>query len=59
MERAFERLEKLNAVKYEQANAEAKGAAASGLRLPAKVATLRAGDSPESFQVIEFKTAGA
>ena len=36
MERAFERLEDLNAVKFEQADAEAKAEAAEGLQLPCK-----------------------
>ncbi len=42
MERAFERLEDLNAVKFEQAEseAEAKAEAAGGSRLPAKVPTV-------------------
>ena len=59
MERAFERLEKFNAVKYKQANAEAKATAAGGSRLPAKVATVRKRNSAKPPQVVEFKTVGA
>ena len=55
MERAFERLEKLNEVKFKQARAEAAG----GARLPAKVATARKRNSPKSSQIVEFKTVGA
>jgi len=39
MERAFERLERLNALKYEQAEAGAKAEATAGAKLPAKVPT--------------------
>jgi hypothetical protein len=59
MERAFERLEKLNGVKYKQARAEVKAAAAGGSRLPAKVATVKKRDSVKSPQVVEFKKVGA
>ena len=59
MERAFERLEKFNAVKYKQANAEAKATAAGGSRLPAKVATVRNRSLAKYPQVVEFKTVGA
>ena len=52
MERDFERLQKLNAVKPEQA-AEAAG---GGPKEPPKVKT---GCSVKSAQVIEFKIAGA
>ena len=59
MERAFERLEKLNAVKYEQAEAEAKAEAAGGSSLPAKVATSKRRTFKKSPQVVEIKRAGA
>jgi hypothetical protein len=36
MERAFQRLEELNAAKFDQAEAEVKAEAAKGPRLPAK-----------------------
>jgi integrase len=55
MERAFERLERLNEVKFQQARVEA----ASGCKLPAKVATVRKRNSPRSPQMVEFKTVGA
>ena len=62
MERAFERLEKLNAVKFEQAEteamAEAVAAGANGSSLPAKVATSKIVRSPKSSQVIELKKTG-
>jgi integrase len=59
MERAFERLEKLNTLKYEQAEAETKAEAAGGYPLPAKVPTARKQQSAESPQVVEFKNSGA
>lgn len=57
MERAFERLEKLNAVKFQQAAAEAE--ATGNSRLPAKVATVKKRISSKSPQIVEFKTVGA
>jgi integrase len=62
LERAFDRLEKLNAAKYEQAKAEAKAeAAASGAeggRLPAKVPTVKKAGLDKFQQVVEFKRTG-
>jgi integrase len=62
MERAFERLEKLNALKHEQAEAEAKAEAAAagaeGFRLPAKVATSKISHPRKSSQVVDFKRTG-
>ena len=58
MERAFERLEDLNALKFEQAEAEQKAEAAGGSRLTAKVATSKKAPSLKSSQVIEIKRAG-
>jgi len=58
MERAFNRLEKLNAVKYEQAEAETKAEAAAGSGLPAKVPTVPKPLSARSPQVIEIKRTG-
>jgi hypothetical protein len=55
MERAFERLQELNATKAEEAKAEAAVAGAEDTRLPAKVATSKNRVSRESLQVIEFK----
>jgi len=57
-ERAFERLEKLNAVKHEQATAEVKAEAAGGSRVPAKVAASKKAPAPKSSQVIEITRAG-
>jgi integrase len=45
MERAFERLEDLNATKFEQAKAEAVAVGAEGFGLPAKIATVKKPDS--------------
>jgi len=58
MERAFERLEDLNAVKFEQAKAEAKAEAAGGSGVPAKVTTVKKQRSRESSQIIEIKRTG-
>jgi integrase len=58
MERAFERLEDLNALKFEQAKAEEKAEAAGGSSLPAKVATSKKPPLRESSQVVEIKRAG-
>jgi len=59
MERAFERLEKLHAVKYEQAKAEANAGAAEGGTVPKESPKVKKGVRQKSAQVIEFKTAGA
>jgi integrase len=58
MERAFERLQDLNAVKFEEAKAKAQAAGAEGARLATKVATAQAGHSKKSSQVVEFKCTG-
>ena len=58
MERAFERLENLNAEKFEQVEAEAKAEAAGGSRVPAKVPTVKKPRLHDSPQVIEFKRQG-
>ncbi len=58
MERAFERLEDLNTVKFEQAEAEAKAEAAGGSSVPAKVPTVKTSRSRKSSQVIEIKSMG-
>jgi integrase len=58
MERAFERLEDLNAVKFEQAETEKKAEAAGGSGVPAKVPTVKLGRSRKSSQVIDIKRAG-
>jgi integrase len=58
MERAFERLEDLNAVKFEQAEAEAKAEAAGGFGVPAKVPTVKKPRSSKSSQVVEIKRTG-
>jgi len=59
MERAFGRMEKLNAVKHEQAEAEAKAEIAGDSGVPAKVATPKTLPFRKSSQVIEFKRTGA
>lgn len=55
MERAFERLEDLNAEKFEQVEAEAKAEAAGGSRVPAKVPTAKTQRPRKSVQVVEIK----
>ena len=56
MERAFERLEDLNAAKFDRAEAEAKAAGASSLS--AKVPTSKSRVSQKSSQVVQIKQAG-
>jgi integrase len=58
MERAFGRLQELNAVKYQQAEAEVKAEAAGGSRVSAKVATVKSDRLRKSSQVVEFKKKG-
>jgi hypothetical protein len=58
MERAFERLEDLNAVKFKQAQAEARSEAASGPRVPTKVPTARMRPTRISSQLIETTITG-
>ena len=58
MERAFERLQELNAAKAEEAKAEAAAAGAEGFRLPAKVATVKTRPSGKPSQVVAIKREG-
>jgi integrase len=62
LERAFERLEDLNAAKFQQAEAEVKAeAAAAGAgnsRLPAEVPTVKNRALPKASQVVVIKRAG-
>jgi hypothetical protein len=58
MERAFERLEELNAGKYQTAEAEAKAEAAGGSVLPANFTTVQKQRSEKSSQIIEIKRSG-
>jgi integrase len=55
MERAFERLEKLNAVKYEQAEAEVKAEAVGNHKIPAKLPTVKRPRESMAAQVVESK----
>ena len=58
LERAFERLEDLNATKFREAAAEVKAEAAAaggGSRLPAKVPTVRKQAGRKSAQLVELK----
>ena len=56
MERAFQRLEELNATKFEEAEAEAKKAqAVGGSHLPAKVPTVKNRSMHKRPQVVEIK----
>ena len=58
MERAFQRLEELNAAKFDEATAEAVAVGTEGSRLPAKVATVKNQLSHKSMQVVANKTTG-
>ena len=58
IERAFERLEELNAAKFDEAKAEAVAVDAEGSSLPAKVATVKKRISRKSSQVVETKITG-
>jgi integrase len=58
MERAFERLEELNAGKYLTAEAEAKAEATESPRLPADFTKARKTPSPRSSQIVEIKNTG-
>jgi len=58
MERAFDRLQELNATKIKQAEAEVKAEANGTSGLPAKVATPKKSVSRESRQVVAIKRAG-
>jgi integrase len=58
MERAFERLVDLNAVKFKQAKAEVKAEAAGGSRAPAKVITAQKPRFTKSSQVVELQRQG-
>jgi integrase len=57
MDRAFERLESLNAAKFQEAEIEAKEAA-GGSRVPAKIPTAKKSRSTKSLQMIDSKRAG-
>jgi hypothetical protein len=58
LEHAFERLQELNAVKFEEAKAEQGAAGAESPRPPAKVPTVNKGDHKKSQQVVEIKRSG-
>jgi integrase len=62
LERAFERLEDLNAAKFQEAEAEVKAEAvavgAEGFRLPAKVTTVKKASLRKRPQVIEITQTG-
>ena len=58
MERAFERLQKLNAVKHEQAEAEAKAEAVNAPMFPKVSPKAKTRLRRESLQVIEIKRTG-
>jgi len=58
MERAFERLQELNATKLEEAKRDAAAVGAQGPGLPAKVATVKNRLSHKSLQVIANKKTG-
>src|SRR5262249_17498970 len=58
MERAFERLENLNAIKAEELKCEAAAVGAEGVGLPTKVATSKNRVSRKSPQVVEIKRTG-
>jgi integrase len=58
MERAFGRLENLNAVKFEQAEAEAKAEAVGARRVGTDLGTVKGAAPCESAQGVEFKKKG-
>ena len=58
MERAFERLENLNAAKFEQAEAEVKAEAAGGSSVGTKMGTVQKRRPRDSSQVVEIKRTG-
>jgi len=58
MERAFERLQELNASKLDEAKREAAAVGGQGPGLPAKVATVKNQLSHKSMQVVANKTTG-
>ena len=58
MERAFERLQDLNKVKYEQGEAELKAEAAAAGVQASRVPTVRKGDLQKSSEVAQFKRTG-
>lgn len=57
-ERAFERLEELNAGKYQTAETEAEAEAAGGSALPANFITVQKQRSRKSTQAVEIKKTG-
>jgi hypothetical protein len=59
MERAFERLQKLNALKYEQAAAELKAETAGGGYVPKESPEVEIRRKWKSRQIVEFKKTGA
>ena len=59
LERAFDRLEKLNTLKYGQAEAEAKAEASTGSMVPQESPKVKIEPLEKSTQVIEFKGTGA
>jgi integrase len=58
LERAFERLQDLNAAKFQVAEAEAKAEAAGGLQVPTKAPTVKTVRLRKSRQVIDFTSLG-
>jgi hypothetical protein len=58
MERAFQRLETLNAAKFEQAAAEARAEAVGGGEVPKESPKVRNGCASKSSEVVEFKRKG-
>jgi hypothetical protein len=58
MERAFQRLQTLNAAKFEQAAAEAKAEAVGGSNVPKESPKVKISRAAKSSQVIEIKRTG-
>ena len=59
MDRAFDRLESLNAGKFDQADAEAKAEAGGGAEVPAIFTTLKKADLQNPRKPLYFKRTGA
>jgi len=58
MDRAFDRLERLNAEKFEQAELEAKAEATGGSQVPTIYPTVRRRRGAKSLQIVEITSKG-
>jgi hypothetical protein len=58
MERAFERLQNLNAVKFEQAETEAKAEVVGARVVGTNLGTVKRATARKSSEIVEFKKQG-